>query len=98
MGVKFIIEIVDPNKYLKKASALLREEEKTVQKEGVEIGVGQFMDSFIKLEISIREVYEQLSTRPTISMGRNSGDSLCNSIEINILSRKRRSKPARCSE
>jgi len=61
IGVWFIIEIVDPNKYAKKAKALLMEEEKAIEKEGYEVGIGEFMTLFIRLEKLIQNVYQDIS-------------------------------------
>jgi len=68
IGVKFIVNIVDPKKYSKKATALLKEEEKIIQKEGTEISIGEFISSFIKLEKLIRDIYLQMSSKPVFSI------------------------------
>lgn len=64
MGISFIIKIVDPKRYSKKAKSLLKEEEKSIHKEGVEVSIGEFMDAFINLERLIRDTYEE--TEPQI--------------------------------
>jgi hypothetical protein len=66
LGVRFIIEIVDPQKYSKKATSLLKDEEKSIPKEGTEISIGEFMDSFISLERLIREVNEDFASKPAL--------------------------------
>lgn len=66
LGVRFIIEIVDPQKYSKKATFLLEEEEKSIPKEGTEVSIGEFMDSFISLERLIREICEEFASKPAL--------------------------------
>ena len=67
LGVRFIIKIVDPQKYSKKATSLLKEEENTIPKDGTEVSIGDFMDSFISLERLIREVCEEFASKPALT-------------------------------
>lgn len=58
IGVLFIIEIVDPQKYKKKARYLLKEEEeKAIHKKGSEVSTGEFMEAFISFERQMRDLY-----------------------------------------
>jgi hypothetical protein len=61
LGLGFILNILDPNRYEKQAKTLLQEEEKKITSPGDTVGVGDFMDSFVILEKRIRSLLPHLS-------------------------------------
>ncbi|UPU37435.1 hypothetical protein M1B72_06935 [Geomonas paludis] len=57
IGVLFIIKIVDPKKYSKKAVSLLKEEEKGINTKGRSVSTGEFMEAFITVERLVRDLF-----------------------------------------